>query len=66
MTRTWELLSSTNSPPRRVVMPCPLRQKDHLTVHEHPKQTMEQAIKLSSGRKKLIEVRTVYGEATNV
>jgi hypothetical protein len=46
MTRTWELLSSTNSPPKRVVMPLPTTsEKDHLTVHEHPKQAMEQAMK---------------------
>jgi hypothetical protein len=46
MTRTWELLSSTNSPPKRVVMLLPTTsEKDHLTVHAHPKQTMEQAMK---------------------
>jgi hypothetical protein len=46
MTRTWELLSSTNSPPKRVVMPLPTTsEKDHLTVDEHPQQAIEQAMK---------------------
>ena len=46
MTRTWELLSFTNSPPKRVLMPLPTpSEKDPLTVHERPRQIVEQAIK---------------------